>query len=264
MREWNYENDQWLRLPSHLRHLPLFTQQFDLISIVLKFLWWSFLRFVFFKYYVRLKVEGDYSPILTQHPRLLVVANHASHLDAVAISTSIPFRFWRDLYFAAAKDYFFSNEFMAFFSKHCIGAIPIDRKDRRGGAVKLCLTLLIKLPRIWMVVFPEGTRSKDGLIHPFKKGVSVFSEKSNTPILFLYLDGPFRLWPKSSVFAVPGPLTVHVGPVHPPAPIDKVSKAYKEWVTKINSSAFATNGRPGGLPSQSEESEETDPQEPSE
>ena len=256
MKAWNYENDQWLRLPSHLRHLPLFTRQFDVISIVLRTLWWAFLRFLFFRFYCPLKVVGSYKDALKNHPRALVIANHASHLDAVAISTSIPYRMWQDLYFAAAKDYFFANEFMAFFSKHCIGAIPIDRKDRRGGAVKLCINLLIKLPKIWMVVFPEGTRSTDGLIHPFKKGVSVFAEKSNTPLLFLYLDGPFRLWPKKGVFAVPGPLTVYVGPVHPPAPIDVISKAYKEWVMSIHPHVFA----PVTPHSRSGASQETDPQ----
>ena len=40
-------------------------------------------------------------------------------------------------------------------------------------------------------------------------------------------------WPKGAWFAKPGKLTIHVGPVHPPAPIDSLYGAYKEWVKSI-------------------------------
>lgn len=239
MRDWSYDNEQWIKLPNHLRHLPIFTRHFDLFSLVLRFLWFVFLKFLFFRFYIRLEVKGDFAAVKKQHPKLLVVSNHASHLDAISISTSIPFRFWMDLYFAAAKDYFFSGFWMTFFSKHCIGAIPIDRKDRKGEGVKLCTTLLDKLDSIWLVMFPEGTRSKDGFIHPFKKGISVFSLRSKTSILFLYLEGAYDLWPKDAGFAHPGRLVMHVGPVHPPAPVEQVFAAYKNWVESIHPGAFA-------------------------
>ena len=78
-----------------------------------------------------------------------------------------------------------------------------------------------------------------GKIHPFKRGISIFSERTGTPILFTYIEGNSTLWPKGQFFAKPGKLIVHVGPVHQPAPIDVVYKAYKEWVLKINPDAFA-------------------------
>lgn len=239
MKQWSYENEQWTRLPIHLRHLPLFTRHLDMMSLFIRWLWAVFLQYMFFRFYVRLKVRGDFKKVWKEEKRLIIISNHASHLDALSIAAALPFRCWIDLYIAAAKDYFFSGFWMTFFSKHCIGAIPIDRRDRRGEAVRLCITLLSRLERIWLVMFPEGTRSQDGLIHPFKKGVSVFAEKSKTPILFLYLEGNYDLWPKAAGFARPGVLTVHVGPVHPPAPIDEIYKAYKAWVAPMNLKIFA-------------------------
>jgi len=233
VRDWNYENEQWTKLPIHLRHLPIFTRHFDLFSYLVRFLWFLFLKFVFFRFYIRLKVVGDIKTVFKNHPRLIVISNHASHLDAISISTSIPFKYWLNVYFAAAKDYFFSGFWMTFFSKHCIGAIPIDRKDRKGEAVKLCITLLTRLSKIWLVMFPEGTRSRDGMIHPFKKGVSVFADRSNTSILFLFLEGNYDLWPKEASFARSGKLRVHVGPVHPPAPIQVLDEAYRSWVNSL-------------------------------
>ena len=238
MQEWNYENEQWTKLPLHLRHLPLFTRHLDWASIFIRWLWANFLKLVFFRFYIRLKVVGDFGDVYKKHPRLIVISNHASHLDAISIAAAIPFRYWLSLYIAAAKDYFFANYWMSFFSKHCIGAIPIDRKERKGESVRLCLDLLKRLHRIWMVIFPEGTRTQTGKIGRFKKGISMFSERTNTPILFLFLEGAYDLWPKGAGFAHPGKLIVHVGPVHPPAAIDQIYDSYKKWIESIHPGLF--------------------------
>lgn len=240
MKEWDYENDQWMSLPTHLKHLPLFTRHLDFVSLIIRSIWSVILKYGFFKFYIRLQVKGDFHQIHKNYPRLLVISNHASHLDAVSIAAAIPFRYWLSLYIAAAKDYFFSNALFTFFSKHCLGAIPIDRKDKKGEAVELCISLLTRLERIWLIIFPEGTRSKDGYIQNFKRGVSLFSEKTTTPLLFIYLEGATELWPKGAPFAKPGKLILHVGPVHPPAPIEEIYEHYRDWVIRINPAAFAS------------------------
>lgn len=238
MRDWKYDNEQWTQLPTYLKHLPLFTRAHDWTSMFFRFAWSIYLKIVF-TFYIRLKVVGDYHSLYKNHPRLLIISNHGSHLDATSIAASIPSQYWLDLFIAAAKDYFFSNAFFTFFSQHCLGAIPIDRKDRKGEAINLITRMLTTMDRIWLILFPEGTRTPDGKIHEFKRGVSVFAEKTKTPILLLFLDGNTKLMPKGRPWAHPGKLTIYVGPVIPPSPIDQVYKAYKEWVTTINPDAFA-------------------------
>lgn len=240
MKPWTYDNEQWTKLPVYLRHLPLFTRNIDFTSMIVRFLWSLYLRDFVFKYYIRLETRGaSYKELYKKYPKLIIISNHASHIDATSIAASIPKRYWRDLYIAAAKDYFFSNPFFTFFSQHCLGAIPVDRHDKKGGAINLILRLLNDLDRIWLIIFPEGTRSGDGKIHEFKRGVSIFSERSGTPILFLYIDGNSKLWPKGSNWAKPGKLVIHVGPVHPPGPIEEVYSEYKKWVCQINPEAFS-------------------------
>lgn len=234
MKDWTYENEQWTQLPTYLKHLPLFTRQKDITSIFFRFLWSIYLQEFVFKFYIRLKVKGQsYHEIYKKYPKLLIISNHASHLDATSIAASVPKRYWLDLYIAAAKDYFFTNPFFTFFSQHCLGAIPIDRKDRKGEAINLIIRMLNELDRMWLIIFPEGTRSPDGKIQEFKRGVSIFSEKTQTPILFVYIDGNAKLWPKGSLWAKPGKLVIHVGPVHPPGPIEQVYEAYKSWVISV-------------------------------
>jgi 1-acyl-sn-glycerol-3-phosphate acyltransferase len=244
VKKWSYENEQWVKLPSYLKHLPLFTQHLDMTSMLIRRLWSIFLKFIFFQFYIRLEVIGNYHEVFKKNPRLIIISNHASHLDAISIAASIPFRYWRDLYIAAAKDYFFTNPLFTFFSQHCLGAIPIDRKDKKGEAIKLITTLLTTLDNIWLILFPEGTRSQDGKIHDFKRGVAIFSERTSTPILYLYLEGNGELWPKGAFFAKPGKLRIHVGPVKEPAPIEEVYSDYQKWVMGINPRAFDLTDNP--------------------
>lgn len=251
MNNWNYENDQWMSLPTHLKHLPLFTRHFDLTSWFFRVLWAFFLKALAFRFYIPIKLYGQkFEELWEKYPRLLIISNHASHLDATSIAAAVPFQFWMDLYITAAKDYWFANPIFTFFSKHCLGAIPIDRKDNTGEAIKLCTNLLKRLDRIWLILFPEGTRSPDGYIRTFKRGVALFAEKTDTPILFLYLEGNMDLMPKGAWLPRPGRLNIHVGPVHPPASINEINENYKSWVLTINPSAYAAESTESAVDSE--------------
>ncbi len=243
MKNWNYENEQWQKLPAHLKHLPLFTRHFDFSSYLISTVWSVILKNIGFRLYVRLKVVGDFHEVYKKHPKLLLISNHSSHLDATSIAAAVPFKYWKDLFISAAKDYWFRNPIFTFFSQHCLGAIPIDRKEKKSEAVKLCISLLNDLDRIWLILFPEGTRSQDGYLQNFKKGVSLFSQTTNTPILFLYIQGNADLWPKERLLPKPGKLTLHVGPVVQPGPIEEIQKAYEDWLFSIDPSMISDEKR---------------------
>jgi 1-acyl-sn-glycerol-3-phosphate acyltransferase len=174
MKDFDYENDQWVKLPPHLKHLPLFTRPFDIFSFFMRVLWALVLKGWFLNFYIYLRTHGSFAALYKTYPKLLIISNHTSHLDAVSIAGSIPFRYWKDLYIAAAQDYFFSNPLFTFFSQHCLGAIPIQRKKGSHETIRLIHLLLKKLDRIWLIIFPEGTRSKDGSIQEFKKSSPYF------------------------------------------------------------------------------------------
>lgn len=233
MESWKYENEQYTQLPAYMRHLPLFVKEVSLLSRFVGILWLIFLKYIFFFLYIRLEVVGKFDDIFKHYKRLLVISNHASHLDAISIQAAVPYKYWQPLYAAAAKDYFFRNALYSYFSKNCIGAIPIDRKGKNGQAVKLVVRILQSFERAWIILFPEGTRSKDGNLQKFKRGIGLFSTKTQTPVLFLYMDGNYRLWPKGAGFAKPGKLRLIVGPVHPPANSADLEKAYKDWVNSL-------------------------------
>lgn len=216
-----------------MQHLPLYVKEVSLLSRMVGFLWMLFLKYFFFKLYIRLEVVGDFFPVFRKHNKLILLSNHASHLDAISIQAAVPYKFWQPLYAAAAKDYFFRNSLYSYFSKNCIGAIPIDRHGKNSQAVKLVIRILQNFEKVWLILFPEGTRSKDGRLQKFKRGIGLFSVRTKTSVLFLYMDGNYDLWPKGAGFAKPGKLRVFVGPVHPPADSEVLEEAYIEWLHQI-------------------------------
>lgn len=62
-----------------------------------------------------------------------------------------------------------------------------------------------------LVVFPEGTRSKNGKLQPFKRGAFMLAEECSLPVVPLTIDGAFDLLPRGSINVHPGKvkLTIH-------------------------------------------------------
>jgi 1-acyl-sn-glycerol-3-phosphate acyltransferase len=84
-----------------------------------------------------------------------------------------------------------------------------------------------------MVVFPEGTRSLDGKLLPFKKGPFYLALETGTPIVPITIIGSETLLPKGKALAKPGEVTVVFHPPVDPKQIsdrDELMKTVREAV----------------------------------
>jgi 1-acyl-sn-glycerol-3-phosphate acyltransferase len=67
-----------------------------------------------------------------------------------------------------------------------------------------------------MMIFPEGTRSPDGTLQPFKKGAFFMAEETGTPIIPVVIRGTDRMMPKGTLRITPGRVVVRfLPPIHP-------------------------------------------------
>jgi len=134
-------------------------------------------------------------------PPVVFVANHSSHLDAPLLLTSLPRRWRRRCVVAAASDYFFDVGWRAVATSLVFNAFPIERKGRLRGT-KLAGGLL---DDGWsLILFPEGTRSKDGWMSEFRPGAALIAQMKDVPVVPVALSGTYTAMPRGKSWPVPG------------------------------------------------------------
>ena len=130
----------------------------------------------------------------------VIVANHTSHLDTAVLIAALPAEWRRRTAVAAAADYFFDAWWRAVPTALAFGTIPIER---RGGAPSRTPGDL--LGRGWnLVVFPEGTRSKDGVQGRFRLGAANLALAADVPILPVAITGSYAAMPRGRNWPAPG------------------------------------------------------------
>jgi 1-acyl-sn-glycerol-3-phosphate acyltransferase len=206
MDDWRYEptadfgQDPIERLKSFPRHPDLFVYLArTLAHCVLR---------VVLRVWHRLEITGREH--LPRDRSFVLVANHSSHLDAVALLSALPLAKIHRAFPAAASDYFFTNLPVLAFSAVVINAMPFDRKENPKQSLELCRRLL-ETPGHILILFPEGTRTPDGEIGKFKPGIGFLVAGTEFPVVPCHLAGAFDAWPKGKLIPRPRKLRLTIG-----------------------------------------------------
>jgi 1-acyl-sn-glycerol-3-phosphate acyltransferase len=164
----------------------------------------TFMRFVLdpiMDYYAARRATGKERLDGVKGP-LILVANHASHLDTPVILSALPRRLRKRTVVAAAADYFYRNRVVAWLVSLIFNTTPIERK-RGGGMSKNGSHLDTLLDEGWnLLLYPEGTRSRDGMPGPLRRGAAVLAASHNLTIVPIRVTGtaeampPGRFWPR--------------------------------------------------------------------
>lgn len=155
------------------------------------------------------EVEGR--ELLPKQGPAILIANHNSHLDALMVLSLFSKKEIKQVYAVGAKDYFFKNRFLGFFSKYLIGVIPIDRKLKKEEILNPLYDCLEE-GRI-LLIFPEGTRNTEGKISNFKNGISKLAQKyPETPFYPIVLSGLRRVLAKNEKLMVPFISKIYIKP----------------------------------------------------
>jgi 1-acyl-sn-glycerol-3-phosphate acyltransferase len=128
----------------------------------------------------------------------ILAANHCSHLDAPVILAALPARLRRRVRVAAAADYFFTSRFTGLLVSTALNAFAFERKGP-GCSASLAETERLLRGGQSVLIFPEGTRSPDGHLQPFKRGVGALALAGSIPVIPILLEGTHEAWPKGAI-----------------------------------------------------------------
>jgi 1-acyl-sn-glycerol-3-phosphate acyltransferase len=157
-------------------------------------------------------------------PPVIFVANHASHVDTPLILRMLPARWRQHTAVAAAADYFYQSRRAAYAVSLMFNTIPMSRN---GGGMSDDATRHVEnlLADKWsLLVYAEGTRSRDGRVGKLRSGAAVLAAEHGLPIVPIYVDGtravmpPGLNWPKLRPFRRRHRVTLTFGaPIWPSA-----------------------------------------------
>lgn len=134
----------------------------------------------------------------------LVMSNHQSHLDPVLVGLATD----RRLNYLARQTLFRFAPFRWLISS--LDAIPLDREGLGLSGLKETLR---RLKRGEMVlIFPEGTRTRDGEVGKFKPGFCALARRANVPLVPAAIDGAFDSWPRTRPLPLPATIHIQFGP----------------------------------------------------
>ena len=190
MDDWQYKpaGDLGLRHEERLRSLR---RETGLISSFTQSLWRGAVR-AYMRGYHRLRVDGLEQ--VPARPSFIMVANHTSHLDALTLGAALPWRLRRFAFPIAAGDVFFETPAVSIFSAMMLNALPMWRK-RCGAHAMAELRERLVGDRAIYLLFPEGTRSRDGKMGKFKPGLGMILGGADVPIVPCHLAGTFAALP---------------------------------------------------------------------
>ncbi|HEX2314958.1 MAG TPA: lysophospholipid acyltransferase family protein [Thermomonospora sp.] len=146
---------------------------------------------------------------------VVFAANHASHLDTPLILGSLPPRLRRDVAVGAAADYFFDARWRAAATALAFNAFPIDRN---GTGRPLDLAARLLRDGWHVLLYPEGTRSRDGWMRRFRLGAAVLCTDLGVPAVPVVVRGTYQAMPRGGHWPRPGRPAVTVRYGRPVAP----------------------------------------------
>jgi len=139
-------------------------------------------------------------------------ANHTSHVDGVILWASLPKMIRLRTRPVAAKDYWDGGPIRRYVAK-LFNTCLIDRKEvsKRNSPVDMLLREMGD--EYSLIIFPEGGRSPDGLLGPFKSGLYYLGKRRpDLELVPVYLDNMNRVMPKGEVLPVPMLTSITIGP----------------------------------------------------
>lgn len=178
---------------------------------------------------VGVKIEVRGAEHLQPGRNYIFMSNHASNLDPPVLIPVIPGRcsvlVKKELYRVPVLG----------TGMRLAQLVPVDRSDQEAAIESVRAAIEVLQQGFHMVIYPEGTRTSEGLLLPFKKGPFHLAMDSGVPVVPVTILGTYESWPKARFALRPGTATVIFH-----RPIDSRTHADREALMKDVRDAIAS------------------------
>ncbi len=208
--EFLNSNSSDLKLPHGNITMPLFSR----------------LSAIFFKVYNRLEIKGAEN-IPATGP-IIIAPNHQSFLDGPLVSAGMPLKVFKNSYFYATEDHV-KGSLRKAYAQHS-NIILMERNNLRDSILKLAEVL--KQGKN-VIIFPEGSRTRNGKLTDFKKTFVILSRELQVPIVPVCINGAFEALPRSKRFISPHKIEVeYLSPIVPDSKLsyDEIADQVKQAI----------------------------------
>lgn len=168
-------------------------------------MWRNFLRiFIGLKYYN--------NKTLKNKKQFIIIANHNSHMDTMAIMSAIPSRYIHKVHPIAARDFFGGSLFKKIIMRYLVNATLInrDRTDPENDPID-SMDKMLKKSRS-LILYPEGSRGIPGVMSDFKKGLGYLIQRNpDVDVIPVYLDNVYKTLPKGKKIILPYNCSINFG-----------------------------------------------------
>ena len=205
-------NNSSLELPSTSVFYPLHSKLFK-----------SFL-----KLNNRLKIVGEKN-VPNKGP-FIIAPNHQSFLDGPIVASGLSYKTLKNSYFFATEEHVKHPVVKSLAKRNNI--IIMEKRNLKNSILKL--SEVLKLGKN-VVIFPEGSRSYDGEMVPFKKTFAILSKELNVPVVPVCIRGAYDVLPRGSKWIKPKKIEVDYLPPVMPAnedTYDSISDKVRDSIQK--------------------------------
>ncbi len=163
-----------------------------------------------YRSYFRLTAVGSRIP---RGGAYVLAANHSSHLDTgaviAALGSILGVGETRRLHVLGARDYFFDHPLKGWFFGSFLNVVPIEREETSLAGLRLARSILKSGEPV--LIYPEGTRSRNGQLGNFKPGLGLIAADLEVPIVPVRILGTHTALPPGRTFPRPQPIRVIFG-----------------------------------------------------
>jgi 1-acyl-sn-glycerol-3-phosphate acyltransferase len=164
------------------------------------FLGWTFFRAIYATYFRWRVYNPERVPLAGP---VILASNHASFLDPPLVGAGVK----RGINYLA-RDTLFRFPGVGWLLRHW-NSVPVDREGGGAAGLKAILDRLLAGGAI--ILFPEGTRTRDGKLQPARSGIGLAVVKSNAPVVPVRVFGTYEAYGRHIRFPRPHRIAVKYG-----------------------------------------------------